>query len=101
MDELEDDLPRALSSVEAMILPLCAPSETMQDERFLLYSCRENRVDHLENKLFQRQLNLNDQICGRFASCLPREATATTLDGPTFLQTAAHWYHQEAFRVWS
>ena len=33
--ELEDDLPvRTLSSVQVVILPLCAPDETMEEELF-------------------------------------------------------------------
>ena len=40
--ELEDDLPlRALSSVQVVILPLCAPDETMEEE--LLTRCEGGR----------------------------------------------------------
>ena len=48
--ELEDDMPLTpMPNVQLVILPLCIPDETTQEE--LLQSCLENRVAHLEQLL--------------------------------------------------
>ena len=59
LGELEDDLPlRALSSVQLVILPLCAPDETMQEELFR--SCQQNNVTDIE-RLLQQPLDPNEE----------------------------------------
>ena len=58
MGELEDDLPlRPLSSVQLVILPLCAIDETMGQE--LLGSCQENNWAHIE-RLLQKPMDPNE-----------------------------------------
>ena len=55
--ELEDDFPlRTLSNVLLVILPLCAPDETMEEE--LLTSCQANNVADIE-RLLQKPMDPN------------------------------------------
>ena len=57
--ELEDDFAlRSLSSVQLVILPLCAIHETMEEE--LLTSCLENNVVHVE-RLLQKAFDPNER----------------------------------------
>ena len=57
--ELEDDFPlRTLSNVLLVILPLCAPDETMEEE--LLTSCQANNVADIE-RLLQKPLDPNGE----------------------------------------
>ena len=57
LGELEDDLGlRTLSSVQLVILPLCAPHDTMEKE--LLTSCQGNNVAHIE-RLLQKPMDPN------------------------------------------
>ena len=59
LGELEDDLAlRTLSSVQLVILPLCVPDETMEEE--LLTSCKQNNVADLE-RLLQKPLDPNGE----------------------------------------
>ena len=59
MGELEDDFPlRPLSNVLLVILPLCAPDETMEEE--LLTSCEANSVADIE-RLLQKPMDPNGE----------------------------------------
>ncbi|CAK9100631.1 unnamed protein product [Durusdinium trenchii] len=98
LGELEDDLAlRTLSSVQLIILPLCAPDKTMEEE--LLRGCAENNVAQIE-WLLQKPLDPNRDGLVLAASCGHLEVVrllleagadkdAADTDGSTALQFAA------------
>ncbi|CAK8994193.1 unnamed protein product [Durusdinium trenchii] len=108
LGELEDDLAlRTLSSVQLIILPLCAPDKTMEEE--LLRGCAENNVAQIE-WLLQKPLDPNRDGLVLAASCGHLEVVrllleagvdkdAADTDGWTALHIAAENGHSEVVRL--
>ena len=108
LGELEDDLAlRTLSSVQLVILPLCAPDETMEEE--LLTSCQENNVAQIA-RLLQKPLDPNGQglvlaaqeghlAVVRLLLEAGADKDAADTDGDTALHIAAKEGHLEVVRL--
>ena len=108
MGELEDDLAlRTLSNVLLVILPLCAPDETMEEE--LLTSCEENNVAQIE-RLLQKPMDPNGHGFVLAASLGHLEVVrllleagadkhAVDTEGDTALSAAAQEGHLEVVRM--